>query len=61
MGAKHVTPEEIVEMLNLYNQLGTYAAVGQKMGRSGSTVAKYVKMKGVPLNVQIAVQNLLKK
>lgn len=60
MGAPHVTPEEIVEMLRLFNKLGTYAAVGREIGRSGSTVAKYVQMKGVPQNIQIAVQNLLK-
>lgn len=59
MGAPRVTPEEIVEMLRLYNKLGNYAAVGRIVGRSGSTVSKYVQMKGVPLNIQIAVQNLL--
>ena len=59
MGAKRVTPEEIVQMHKLYKQLGTYAAVGEKIGRSGSTVSKYIKMKGVPQNVIIAVQNLL--
>lgn len=58
MGAPRVTPEEIVEMHKLYAQLGNYAAVGRKMGRSGSTVAKYIKMQGVPLNIQIAVQTL---
>lgn len=46
-------------MLRLYNKLGNYAAVGRIVGRSGSTVSKYVQMKGVPLNIQIAVQNLL--
>ena len=61
MGAKHVTPEEIVQMHLLYKKYGTYAAVGEKMGRSGSTVSKYIQMKGVPQNVIIAVQNLLKK
>lgn len=48
MGAPRVTPEEIVEMHRLYAKLGNYAAVGREMGRSGSTVAKYIKMKGVP-------------
>ena len=61
MGAKHVTPEEIVLMHQLYAKYGTYAAVGRKIGRSGSTVAKYIKMNGVPKAVQIAVQNLSKK
>lgn len=56
--AKRVTPEEIVEMHRLYAQLGNYAAVGREIGRSGSTVSKYVQMKGVPQNIKIAVQNL---
>ena len=46
--AKQVTPEEIVEMNRLYNQYGNYAEVGRQVGRSGSTVARYVKMKGPP-------------
>lgn len=56
-----VTPEEIVEMHHLYAKLGTYAAVGREIGRSGSTVAKYVKMKGVPQNIRITVENLTRK
>ena len=59
MGAKRVTPEEIVEMLKLYNMLGTYAEVGRRIGRDGSTVSKYVQMKNVPQNIQLAVQNLI--
>ena len=59
MGASRVTPEEIVEMLQLHKKLGTYEAVGREIGRSGSTVSKYVQMKGVPMNLQIAVHNLL--
>lgn len=63
MGAKHVTPKEIVEMHRLYAELGNYTAVGKAMKprRSGSTVSKYVQMKGVPQNVQIAVQNLMRE
>ena len=56
-----VTPEEIVEMHRLYAKLGTYAAVGREIGRSGSTVAKYVKMEGVPQNIRITVKNLTRK
>ena len=56
--AKRVTPEEIVEMHRLYAKLGNYAAVGRELGRSGSTVAKYVQMNGVPQSIRIAVQNL---
>lgn len=48
MGAPRVTPQEIVEMHRLYAELGNYAAVGRKIGRSCSTVAKYIKMKGTP-------------
>ena len=59
MGARRVTPQEILQMQQLYAKLGTYAAVGRIMGRSGSTVAKYVQMKGVPATVQITVRNLI--
>lgn len=48
MGAPRVTPQEIVEMHRLYAQLGTYAAVGREIGRSGSTVARYINMKNTP-------------
>lgn len=48
-------------MHHLYAKLGTYAAVGRKLGRSASTVAKYVKMKGVPQNIRITVENLTRK
>lgn len=57
--APRVTPQEIVEMHRLYAKLGTYAAVGRKIGRSGSTVAKYIKMQGVSLNIRLAVNNLM--
>ena len=43
MGAPRVTPQEIVQMHQLYKQLGNYAAVGRAMGRSASTVSKYVQ------------------
>ena len=46
--AKRVTPAEIVEMHRLYAQLGNYAAVGRAIGRSGSTVAKYIKLSNTP-------------
>ena len=61
MGAPRVTPQEIVQMHRLYAQLGNYAAVGKAMGRSASSVSKYVQMKGVPNNIRIAVENLLQK
>ena len=59
MGVPRVTPQEIVQMLRLYAQLGNYAAVGRAVGRSASTVSKYVQMKGVPQNVRLAVNNLM--
>lgn len=46
--ARRVTPQEIVEMNRIYAELGSYAAVGRKIGRSGSTVARYVKLEGTP-------------
>lgn len=61
MGAKRITPEEIVEMIRLYKKLGTYAAVAREVGRSASSVSKYVQMKGVSNNIRIAVENLIKK
>ena len=61
MGAPRVTPQEIVKMHQLYAQLGNYAAVGRAMGRSGSTVAKYIKMQGVPNATRLVVNNLMQK
>ena len=48
MAGARVTPVEIVEMHRLYAKLGNYAAVGRQIGRSGTTVAKHIKMKGIP-------------
>lgn len=48
-------------MHRLYAKFGTYAAVGRELDRSASTVAKYVKMKGVPQNIRITVENLTRK
>ena len=61
MGAKHISPEEIVEMQRLYRIHGTYAAVAKEIGRSASSVSKYVQMKDVPRNIRIAVENLSNK
>lgn len=61
MGARRVSPEEIVEMFRLYAIYGTYKAVADVMGRSPSTVAKYIQMQNVPNNVRIAVNNLIYK
>ena len=59
MGAPRVTPQEVIKMQQLYAELGNYAAVGREIGRSASTVAKYVKMENVPTPLRIAVQNLI--
>lgn len=48
-------------MLRLYAKYGNYAEVGRQIGRSSSTVAKYVKMEGVPQIIRLAVQNLSQK
>lgn len=61
MGAPRVTPGEIIEMQRLYRELGTFAAVARKVKRSPETVARYVKMRGVPRNIRIAVENLSQK
>lgn len=61
MGAPRITPEEIIAMQRLYRQFGTYTAVAAEIGRSVSSVSKYVQMKGVPANIRIAVENLSQK
>ena len=61
MGAPRITPEEIITMQRLYRQLVTYAALAREIGRSASSVSKYVQMKGVPDNIRIAVENLSQK
>lgn len=61
MGAPRVTPTEIVEMHRLYAKLGNYAAVGRELGRSGSTVSKYIQMYNVPSALRVKVQNLMQK
>lgn len=55
-----VTPKEILEMQRLYSELGNYSAVARRMGRSPSTVAKYIKMEGVPQPIKLAINNLSK-
>lgn len=59
--ASRVTPAEFEEMHRLYNELGSYAAVGRKMGRSGSTVARYIKMKDCPALVRHTTKELVRK
>ena len=61
MAGSRVTPAEIVEMHRLYAQLGNYAAVGRQIGRSGSTVARYIKMKGTPQIVKHTFVEVVRK
>ena len=61
MGAKRITPKAILKIHRLYKKLGTYTAVGEKMGRSASSVSKYVQMIGVSQNIRLAVDNLINK
>ena len=61
MGARHVSPEEIIEMQRLYRIYGTFSAVARETGRSASTVSKFVRMKNVPKNIRIIVENISSK
>ncbi len=48
-------------LYRLYRELGSYAAVGRKMGRSGSTVARYIKMRDCPALVRHTTKELMRK
>lgn len=61
MGARHITPQEVVEIHRLYKELGTYTAVAERIGRSASSVARYIKMERIPTAIRIAVENLSKR
>lgn len=58
--ARRVTPQEIVEINRLYAELGSYAAVGRKLGRSGSTVARYIKLAGTPQIVKHTFKEVIR-
>lgn len=58
--AKRVTPAEIIEMNRLYNELNNFAEVGRRMGRSGSTVAKYIKLDGTPKIVKHTFKEIVR-
>ena len=38
-----ITNEQIVKMIELYEKLGTYAAVARELGVSATTVSRYIK------------------
>ena len=59
--AKRVTPEEIIEMHRLYAKYGNYAAVGRELGRSGTTVKKYVKLDGTPDIVKLTFTEVVRR
>lgn len=61
MGAQRVTPAEFEEMHRLYNELGNAAEVARRMGRSASTVRKYIKMKDCPALVRHTTKELIRK
>lgn len=59
MGAKRVTPKEVEKIYKLYASLGTYAAVARACGRSPSTIAKFIKAKGLkPLGLSVAAHSI---
>lgn len=43
MGYPRVTPEEVKKIYQLYKKHGSYAEVARLIGRSPSTVARYIK------------------
>ncbi len=56
-----ITPDEIREMVILYDQLGTYAAVARKMGRSADSVSKYIKKIKRHDNMTIELAKLIRE
>ena len=44
MGAKHITPAEIKQFVQLYEKYGTYKAVAEKTNRSRDAVSKHIKL-----------------
>ena len=60
MGAKHVTPAEFEEMHRLYDELGNCAEVARRVGRSASTVRRYIKMNDCPALVRHTTKKLIR-
>lgn len=58
--APRITPKEFEEMHH-YDEFGHMAEVARKMGRSASTVRRYVKMKDCPPLVRHEIKELLRK
>lgn len=59
--ATRVTPDEIIQINQLYSKYGTYAAVARVVGRSASSVAKYVKLAGTPRIVKHTFKEIVRK
>ena len=41
--ARKITPEQIKQMIALYSELNSYAAVAKQLGVSAATVSRYIK------------------
>lgn len=40
---KRVSPEEVKQMFRLYEKYGNYVRVAEEMGRSASTIGRYIR------------------
>lgn len=56
-----MTPAEFAEMHRLYNELGSYTAVAERLKRSPSTVRKYIKMGSCPTVVRHTTKELIRR
>lgn len=59
--ASRVTPAEFEEMHRLYNEIGNAAEVARRMGRSASTVRRYIKMNDCPALVRHETKELVRE
>lgn len=59
--SKAVTPAEVKEFHRLYEQYGSYAEVARRTGRSASTIAKYIRMKGTPPIVKRTFEEVVRE
>ena len=59
--SKGVTPDEIVEIHKLYAKYGSYAEVARRIGRSESTVGKYIRKDKMPKALKHAAERALVK
>lgn len=57
MGSKRVEPQEVIEMNRLYKECGNYAKVARMVGRSASTVRKYIQLPTSPVPVKSIINN----